>query len=428
MAKKTKPISSSPIAIELPPLLSWQDEVLKDSHPFKVLACGRRTGKTYFANMCALLTAYQGGAVGVFAPIVRQTDVSFKLCSEICNQINAHVLRTTGNECIKINEYKKQIKFLQGGTIDFLSTYEEDNLRGFEYDLAILDEAALMSKTCWNEIILPSLSKSASKALIISTPKGKGNWFYELYLAGTDEGNQYFKSWKLPTSANKTLNNTYHSTIKETMSKATYTQEILAEFTDDSIQVFHNFRNCIRDDIWQSEPKQGHVYIGGMDLAKQRDYSVVTIFDKTLNQICHIDRFNRLDWHLQIDRVEALYRKFHLMRMYVERNSIGDVILDEFKKRNLNVEGLYTTNQSKNLWIENLILHFEKQSISIPDYPPLIEELDYFQSALSKHGYTTYSAPDTGHDDCVMSLALCLNKTNSKMKSFSSFNRQFVGF
>ena len=46
-------------------LLPWQQEVLNDPSRFKVIAAGRRCGKTYFAAITLILAAMDGNPAGV---------------------------------------------------------------------------------------------------------------------------------------------------------------------------------------------------------------------------------------------------------------------------------------------------------------------------------------------------------------------------
>jgi hypothetical protein len=65
-----------------------------------------------------------------------------------------------------------------------------------------------------------------------------------------------------------------------------------------------------------------------------------------------------------------------------------------------------TTNPSKAVLIERLVLAIENRTISYPADAALIGELEAFEMARTKLGTATYGAPEGSHDDMVMSLAL----------------------
>lgn len=73
---------------------------------------------------------------------------------------------------------------------------------------------------------------------------------------------------------------------------------------------------------------------------------------------------------------------------------------------NASVVGVQFTNASKSNIIESLALAFEQRTIVIIPDPVLIGELQAYESERLLSGLIRYGAPDSMHDDCVMSLAL----------------------
>ena len=73
------------------------------------------------------------------------------------------------------------------------SINQVDSVVGRSYDLIIFDEAALVDgKDAFNVALSPTLDKENSKALFISTPRGRNNWFAEFWHRGfSDEYPQW---------------------------------------------------------------------------------------------------------------------------------------------------------------------------------------------------------------------------------------------
>ena len=84
---------------------------------------------------------------------------------------------------------------------------------------------------------------------------------------------------------------------------------------------------------------------------------------------------------------------------------MGGPVVEQLQRDNLPVIGFQTTNASKSAIIESLALAFERGTISIPNDPVLIGELQAFEASPLASGLMRYSAPAGQHDDCVMSLA-----------------------
>jgi len=81
-------------------------------------------------------------------------------------------------------------------------------------------------------------------------------------------------------------------------------------------------------------------------------------------------------------------------------------VLDELQRSNIPVEGYKFTNATKKNLIENLSMMIEKQEISYPNIPELVNELKMYGYTMSPSGLTQYGAPQGYHDDCVIALAL----------------------
>ena len=143
-----------------------------------------------------------------------------------------------------------------------------------------------------------------------------------------------------------------------------------------------------------------------MDVASSVDYTVVTVLDVESKEMVYLDRFNRVDYPVLIDRLESVYHRYHLTSMVVESNSIGRPVIDELVTRGLNIVPFTTTSATKQAIIQNLQAAFENGQILVLDEPVLIGELLSFESKRNPSGGFSYSAPDGMHDDCVMSLAI----------------------
>ena len=85
---------------------------------------------------------------------------------------------------------------------------------------------------------------------------------------------------------------------------------------------------------------------------------------------------------------------------------MGGPVIEQLRRGGLPVTAFTTTNASKAAAIEALALAFERGTITIPNDPALLGELQAFEAKLLPSGMTRYAAPEGLHDDCVMSLAL----------------------
>ena len=149
-----------------------QWKVFRSDRRFRVLAAGRRFGKTYLAltELCQAAWGQQRLAWYV-APTYRQAKrIAWKPLKQITRSYWAS----------KPNETDLSIDLISGGTIALRGADNYDSLRGEGLDFLVLDEYASMAPEAWTEVLRPALSDKLGHALFIGTPKGF-NHFYELF-------------------------------------------------------------------------------------------------------------------------------------------------------------------------------------------------------------------------------------------------------
>lgn len=70
------------------------------------------------------------------------------------------------------------------------------------------------------------------------------------------------------------------------------------------------------------------------------------------------------------------------------------------------VRGVALSNATKQDLIGGLALAFERGELEILDEPVLLHELQAYGMERLPSGAMRFSAPEGGHDDCVVALAL----------------------
>jgi len=278
-------------------------------------------------------------------------------------------------------------------------------LRGDGLDLAVLDECAFMRKEAWTEAIRPALSDRLGKALFISTPKGR-NWFWENYQRGVN-GEEGWAAFSFPTESNPYMDGCEVAAAKRDLPELIFRQEYLAEFIDDQGSAFRRIQEAAT--LEPREPEAGRTYIAGVDVAASVDYTVVSVFDVEAREQVYMDRFNRVDYPVLIDRLEAIYKRYAMQSMVVESNSIGRPVIDELVARGLNIVPFTTTSATKQSIIQALQSAFENGQIRVLAEPVQVGELLSFEAKRNASGSFSYSAPDGMHDDTVMALAIAWN-------------------
>ena len=361
---------------------------------FKVLAAGRRWGKTRLGVFECLDAASQGKRAWWVAPTYKLGDVGWRPLRRFGYRVGAEVKKAD-----------RQIILPSGGEITVRSADNPDSLRGEGLDLAILDEFAFMSYTAWTEGIRPALSDRKGDAMFISTPQGR-NHFWRLFQKGRQGSN--WESWQLPTSDNPYIDAAEIEAARLDLPELTFEQEYLAVFLENEGAVFRNIGACIGSGIHTLDAHKGHRIVAGLDWGKQADFTALSIGCAQ----CHVeldrDRFNQIDYVFQSKRIYEHYKKWGMSVILAESNAMGEPIID-FMVRSMPVRGFQTTASSKPPLIENLALALEREEWQFQDDAIWTGELEAYERKVSPAtGRSQYSAPSGMHDDTVIARALML--------------------
>jgi len=210
-------------------------------------------------------------------------------------------------------EYKADLRIAllrpdgdEHSVIEFKSGDNDDSLRGFGVNFFVMDEAA----RCKYESavsVMTTVTQTMGKGIFISTPYAR-NWFYEWYQRGEkffedgspkyaspeeDEWKQWF-SIRMPTWTNPHVPLESIRHMRQNLPEDVFRQEVAAQFLEDSAGVFRGVRDCVKGVL---QPfTAGHRYVMGVDLAKLKDYTVLTVMDVNTKHVVYHERFNKISW------------------------------------------------------------------------------------------------------------------------------------
>lgn len=398
------------MTVSLPSLRPDQYQILMNPATTKVVCAGRRFGKTYMAGIYALMAADNGGAVAWVVPTYRNARAPWRFAESMVSPVARRV---------KLNRTERVIEFPSRGRLSVYSADNDVSMRGEAFDIVIVDEAAQVREETYTDVLLPTVADRSGRILLISTPRGR-NWFWREYQRGI-AGQRNIASWTAPSSANPMPSiRQAAEAARERVSERTYRQEWLAEFVEDTGDVFANVRACATAQP-HDRAQAGRNYVFGVDWGKSHDFTVICVMDVGAGQLVHMERFNQIDYQVQLGRLTALFERFSPSSIVAESNSIGEPLIEQMHRQGLPVVPFQTRNASKTLIIDDLALAFARQSIAILDDPVLINELQSYEMERMASGLMRYSAPDGLHDDCVMSLAMAWHGVSHGSRSLLLF-------
>ncbi len=375
-----------------------QEEVYYSPARFRVLDCGRKWGKSLLCKAEIMQGVTLSQRVAYMCP-------TNKMLSDMWRGVKTMLFPIISDK----NEQEHRLEIANGASIDFWSLDNPDGPRPFEYDLAIIDEAALVPlRDIWYSVIRPTLMKRHGRALFASTPRGYDG-FWMLYEMGQDANEPDWMSWKKPTWDNPHIDPKEIEEMRRVMPDNLFQEEIEAEFMSGSGAVFRRVDEAAIA-VQQDTPIEGHTYVIGADLAKTTDFSVFTVIDVTTMSVCYIDRGNHVNYSLQKQRLVALAHRFRATMIVVEQNT-NLAFMEELMETGLPISPFVTGGATKALIIEALAASFDHDRLlllhkSHQHAQTMLNELHAFQMERLPSGMLRYSGPRDSHDDLVMSLAL----------------------
>ena len=214
------------------PLTNPQKQVINANSRFRVLITGRRFGKTYLAiNELAKFASKSNQKVWYVAPTYRQAK---QICwIELKDKLIQH-------KWVKnVNNSDLTITLKNNSKITLRGADNEQSLRGVGLNFIVLDEFADIHKEAWYEVLRPTLSDTHGHALFCGSPRGFGNWSYELFKQG--ETNKDWRSFKYTTLEGGQVSDEEMEQAKQDLDLRTFQQEYEATFVNYSGMIYYNF-------------------------------------------------------------------------------------------------------------------------------------------------------------------------------------------
>jgi len=240
----------------LPSQVAIINAINNPKYRFVSAAVSRRQGKTYIANIIGqLVSLVPGSNILIMSPNYALSQISFDLQRNLIKHFDLEVT--------KDNAKDKVIEISNGSTIRMGSVNQVDSCVGRSYDLIIFDEAALADgKDAFNVALRPTLDKENSKALFISTPRGRNNWFSEFFYRGFSDEFQEWCSIRATYLDNPRMSQSDIDEARKSMSEAEFKQEYEADFNTYEGQIWKfNFETQVKD-LSQLDTSKMDVFAG----------------------------------------------------------------------------------------------------------------------------------------------------------------------
>jgi phage FluMu gp28-like protein len=382
-----------------------QEAYLRATARFRVLACGRRWGKTE-AAAADLASRIVGGGPSrqlAIAPTVSQAKIVFERVAWMLTAAGITFLpQVTPHPTIRVHEGGDS-KAAVLHVLDARSGHERRYLRGLGSDHILIDEAAYVPDELIADTAMPMLATTGGRMTLISTPNGR-NHFYRYFMRG-QRGEEGFWSHTGPSSENPMVDPNYLELQQSVMTERTFGTEYLAEFHDSNTAAFgYEFIQAALE-----APAVPHGMIAvGADWARHKDFTAVVAIRGTPRnaEVLACEAWRGLTWATSIAKTFEFAKAHGAREVLGDETGLGGIANEDLQRiaKGCKVKGFVFTRPSKHALISNLTWMLEQGRLRLPADADLIEELQAYEltatDTLPKYGASH------GHDDRVCALAL----------------------
>jgi hypothetical protein len=393
-----------------------------------VAVLGRRWGKTTGLVELFLHESLKSRIdVGWFANVKRSMRAAWE-----------HALKCTPPSAIyHKSEAEKTIALVNGSSWQFNSLEEPDNVRGWAYHVAIIDEASRVSARARDEVVGPMLADHNGKLIIATTPAGKRGRGGHVYrdFKKAKIGHKGFGWLHGPTTENPLQSiRDFCREKRDEWSTAVYDQEILAKFLESDAVVLDIRPVCVlggseRDPVrlpWSRPWEPEEDWIAGLDLGQKESWTVLTVLGLETRKLLMAIRIKSMPWKAQI---ALLVRELLPMtrglqeareqnkepkegHLFVDFTGIGGPVVeafqDELEDTPINLTPVTFDAQKKQLFVRCIQVCTEDRDYELPHIAEYVQEADMLEEREGSSGLMLYKAAPGFHDDCVWSLGLTL--------------------
>jgi len=190
---------------------------------YAVLCCHRRFGKTVLCiNHLIKMAMTNSNHQPRYAYIAPTYSQAKKIAWDYLKHFTEKIPST------KYNETELRCDLVNGARITLLSSENPDSIRGIYLDGCIIDEAAQVQAALIDEVITPALSDRKGFMILVGTPAGMNNLFYDYYQKAQSNKNWFL--YKAKASETKIVDPDELKAALSVMGVAKYNQEFECSF------------------------------------------------------------------------------------------------------------------------------------------------------------------------------------------------------
>lgn len=387
-------------------LTKAQENIIADTHRFRVVVCGRKFGKTTLDSEELIANAISNLNRRVMYMAPTLGDARRLMWDKLKQRM--------GKAIIKENDTRLELKVatVKGGTSDiFLGSWElVQNYRGDEFDFILCDEVQEYRNFFigWQEALRPTLTPRQGIAMFTGTPKGY-NHLYDLY--NIEYADEDWKSFKFTTYDNPYIPPEEIEKAKRELPEERFAQEYLADFRKSEGLVFKEFDR--KRHVFDFEVTGYSEYLAGVDFGYTNPTAIPQVKVKDGNYYV-TDLLYRTGMTDEEVADYALSRRFH--KVYPDPEA--PAAIEVMRRKGVNVRDVVKGKDSISTGINKVRELFKQNKLFIhKSCISLIEELEMYSYAEKTAFHNSNEVPQDEYNHAIDALRYIVS-THSVSKPF----------
>jgi len=402
---------------------------LRDDSLKIIVVCGRGWGKSLTTALKAVfcfLLRIKKVSVLIASSSQRQSMQMFEYV-ENCFLNNPSLRRLIERKTRTLIKLKPPF----GGKIEALPC-SKNKMRGKHPDALLVDEASVIPAEILTSELRMMLTKKKTWLIMLGTPLGFDHPFriaahspdFKQYHAASYEsplvGEEQVEQWKKELESGLMTKDEW---IREVEAKWCETEKALLplDLINSAIDPDADLYVAESDSDLESAPRSHLNVFGGLDLGREKDFSVLYVLyrDGNILRPLYLRQFQlKTPYSAVVAHTIRAHQIFKFARLCVDSSGVGAAPTEDLENALLPDEPIEAINLSSGplkakVW-GLLKLRFEQKRIKISDYKPLISQLSEQQAEYLKPKTARETVqmrffhPPNRHDDVFCALALAI--------------------
>lgn len=397
-------------------LRSYQESIIRDcvSYDRVAVRMARQAGKSMVVAIFCVYWAFvnPGMKIGIVSRTMNQSR-------ELFNKIRS-LVKNSAFLYSRVSKDFSTYMEINGSSIRALTAgVEGKTIRGYSFDVVVLEECAYISEDIILEVVLPMIGASSNaKIIAISTPVGSG-FFYRCFSPGSGYVTHHFSVYDCLRAGHFSKN--FVDEMKRTLTVDKWKREYLAEFTasEGHPWPWELIESCVDksgyevpDEFFFLKDVTGPFYVG-YDVGRFVNSAVFTVCRKYQGKfkLLFFKELVNSPYEEQWDYLNRLVRFLSPIQVTMDSTGMGAPIAERFESdrylSRVRLQKITFSTQTKHSMGICFTKLLEDKFLLLPDDSRLLDQI-MAQEFRSSGGYRVYSCPSGGHDDILWSLILCV--------------------